>query len=346
MNCDGQKIAGVATNIITGFLGAGKTTAILHLLKQKPAGERWAVLVNEFGEVGIDGSMYSGQSNSSGVFIREVPGGCMCCAAALPMQVALNQLLVKAKPDRLLIEPTGLGHPEEVLAVLAGNHYRDVLELNATIALVDARKIQYPRYSSHAIFQQQLRVADLIVANKADQYGINDFSVLVDYLKNTLDLDTPVVQCSQGALKVEWLNASTARHALDHHHHHHHHHHPHHHRGADNTIHEHAGWVIPEQGYLSIDNKGEDYYSRGWIFKPEWVFDADKLRALLSQVKPERLKGAFITDRGFIAYNKSENAVSEAVLDRCNDSRIECISIERPTLESLEQGLLNCLTVT
>ncbi|WP_304438858.1 GTP-binding protein, partial [Oleiphilus sp. HI0086] len=99
----------VPTNIITGFLGVGKTSAILNLLKQKPDNERWAVLVNEFGEIGVDGSLFQGQSSQEqGVFIKEVPGGCMCCASGLPMQIALNQLLSRAKPDRLLIEPTGL----------------------------------------------------------------------------------------------------------------------------------------------------------------------------------------------------------------------------------------------
>ena len=63
-------------------------------------------------------------SEEQGVFIREVPGGCMCCAAGLPMQVALNQLIARAKPDRLLIEPTGLGHPKEVLQVLSADYYQ------------------------------------------------------------------------------------------------------------------------------------------------------------------------------------------------------------------------------
>jgi len=91
LNVSRQKISAVPTNIITGFLGVGKTSAILHLLKSKPDDERWAVLVNKFGEIGVDGSLFQGQSKEeAGVFIREVPGGCMCCATGVPMQVALN----------------------------------------------------------------------------------------------------------------------------------------------------------------------------------------------------------------------------------------------------------------
>ena len=113
-----MKIQAVPTHIITGFLGVGKTSAILQLLNDKPTNEKWAILVNEFGEIGVDGSLFKGNqfkgkqfkgqhTETAGVFIREVPGGCMCCAAQLPMRVALNQLLLQAKPDRVLIEPTG-----------------------------------------------------------------------------------------------------------------------------------------------------------------------------------------------------------------------------------------------
>lgn len=130
MNYNNQSIKAVPTNIITGFLGVGKTTAILNLMKNKPDNERWAILVNEFGEIGVDGSLVGGQhSDNQNVFIREVPGGCMCCAAGLPMQIALNQLLSEARPDRLLIEPTGLGHPKEVLEVLSTGHFRQILSL-------------------------------------------------------------------------------------------------------------------------------------------------------------------------------------------------------------------------
>ncbi len=98
----------IPTNLILGgFLGVGKTTAILDLLRQKPeGGETWAVLVNEFGEVGIDGAILE---TEGGAVVREVPGGCMCCVAGgLPMQIGLNQLIARAKPDRLLIEPRAL----------------------------------------------------------------------------------------------------------------------------------------------------------------------------------------------------------------------------------------------
>ncbi len=89
-------IQNIPTNVITGFLGVGKTTAILHLLKSKPKTERWAVLVNEFGEIGIDGAIFkTALGDQRGIFIKEVPGGCMCCAAGLPMQISLTMQVLR-----------------------------------------------------------------------------------------------------------------------------------------------------------------------------------------------------------------------------------------------------------
>ena len=80
-------------NLITGFLGSGKTTTLRHLLANKPENEKWAVLVNEFGEIGIDGALLA----DTGAVLKEIPGGCMCCVNGLPMQVGLNMLLQQAK---------------------------------------------------------------------------------------------------------------------------------------------------------------------------------------------------------------------------------------------------------
>jgi len=154
----------IPTNLITGFLGSGKTTTILSLLQRKPPDEHWAVLVNEFGQVGIDGALL----RSQGATIREVAGGCLCCVAGVPMQVGLNALIGRVRPDRLLIEPTGLGHPAQVLSLLESDQYRDVLDLRATICVLDPRKLADSRYLNHASFQDQANPADVILANKAD----------------------------------------------------------------------------------------------------------------------------------------------------------------------------------
>jgi hypothetical protein len=136
------------TNLITGFLGSGKTTSILHLLAQKPADEKWAVLVNEFGEVGIDGALLA----DSGALLKEIPGGCMCCVNGLPMQVGLNTLLRQGKPDRLLIEPTGLGHPKQILDILTAAVYEPWIDLRATLCILDPRQLLDEKASTTTTF--------------------------------------------------------------------------------------------------------------------------------------------------------------------------------------------------
>ena len=151
------------TNLITGFLGSGKTTTILHLLANKPADEKWAVLVNEFGEVGIDGALLA----ESGALLKEIPGGCMCCVNGLPMQVGLNTLLRQGKPDRLLIEPTGLGHPKQILDMLTAAVYEPWIDLRATLCVLDPRQLLDEKAVTNDNFRDQLAAADVIISNKA-----------------------------------------------------------------------------------------------------------------------------------------------------------------------------------
>lgn len=327
------ELSAIPTHVITGFLGVGKSTAILSLLERKPESERWAVLVNEFGEVGIDGELLQGEhAESSGVFIREVPGGCMCCAADLPMQIALNQLLSRAKPDRLLIEPTGLGHPAEVLAILQAPHYASVLDIRATLTLVDARKISDPRYTEHDVFNQQLDIADVLVANKTDQYAAQDYPALCRYLDlRPSTQNTPRHQTQQGHIELEWLETPPRAH--------HTHSHDHAHGHSD-------PWSptvdIPEAGFVSIENQGEGYFSRGWVFAPEWTFKASELLALLSGIAAERIKGVFITERGAMSFNVADGVMSTRQLDECMDSRVECIGRDPEAWAQLEAHLLAC----
>ena len=332
-------ISAIPTNIITGFLGAGKTSAILHLLKQKPAKERWAVLVNEFGEIGVDGSFFEGQhAESSGVFVREVPGGCMCCTAGLPMQIALNQLLLRAKPSRLLIEPTGLGHPLEVLQSLSTSQYQNILDLQKIITLVDARKLSDERYTSHQTFNQQIAIADTVVGNKLDLYQAHEQASLENYVKQHGAAQAKVIFTQQGELSDEYLMGKTAAIAQNEHHHHQHHHH--HHSSATKT--QSPEGPLPECGYLKAVNKGEGFYSIGWRFSPKYLFSHDQLFSLLSTIKAERMKAVFITEQGIFSYNSSADNMTQTALDECSESRIEIIA---NTLgDTWEAQLMACIT--
>ena len=335
MTADSEAIQAVPTNIITGFLGVGKTSAILNLLKSKPADERWAVLVNEFGEIGVDGSLFEGQhTEESGVFIREVPGGCMCCAAGLPMQIALNQLLSRARPDRLLIEPTGLGHPEEVLEVLSSEHNRDILSLQKILTLVDARKLSDERYTEHKTFNQQIAMADVLVGNKLDLYQDEDKALLEEYAKARGASGVEVVFTQEGKLSPELLAGKTAATNGKHHHHHHH---------AKDSGPGLSEVPIPESGFVKAMNEGEGFQSVGWRFSPNQIFNHEKLFSFLSGISAERMKAVFITESGVFGYNLTSDALMEMELDDCLESRVEIIA--NCVNDDWEVQLMACIAV-
>ena len=332
MSSRSQSVTGVPTNIITGFLGVGKTSTILHLLNHKPAGERWAILVNEFGEIGIDGGLFKGRhSEEHGVFIREVPSGCMCCTAGLPMQVALSQLLRTAKPDRLLIEPTGLGHPEEVVQTLTGQNFQKVLTLQKILTLVDARKISDSRYTEHETFQQQIAIADTIIGNKQDLYQEGDKTALETYVEKHCSSEVDVVFTHQGAITptlLEGLTNATSE--------------GHRHSASEGDLDlPYDDTPIPECGFLKAINKGEGFHSVGWRFSPTQIFDRNKLYIFLSGVVAERLKAVFITESGPFGYNMTSDALTEVPLDDCDESRIEIISTQIG--DEWEAELFNCV---
>lgn len=326
-----SKINKVPTNIITGFLGVGKTSAILNMLKNKPDNERWAVLVNEFGEIGIDGSLFAGQyTEKTGVFIKEVPGGCMCCVAGLPMQVALNELLTRARPDRLLIEPTGLGHPVEILQILSDKFYQQILKIEKIITLVDARKLTDQRYIQHETFNQQIAIADRVVGNKSDLYQSEDFERLQAYVDEIHSTTIEVSHSEQGRINPQWLKGQTAATATIAHHDHH--------GSYDRNL---NAIALPEEGFVKAENQGEGFTSIGWRFSAEKVFNDRKLNAFLSGLNVERMKAVFITQQGIYGYNLTKDALTQIELDECFESRIEMIAYD--TDAQWQEALLECL---
>ncbi|MBD1568458.1 MULTISPECIES: GTP-binding protein [Aliivibrio] len=337
MSSNKHPVIGVPTNIITGFLGVGKTSTILNLMENKPKGERWAILVNEFGEIGIDGSLMQGQHTAAPqgaeqqIFVREVPGGCMCCAAGLPMQIALNQLLSEAKPDRLLIEPTGLGHPKEVLQILSSEHYRQVLTLQKNITLVDARKLSDSRYTEHETFNQQIAIADTVVGNKLDLYGEGDSDNLKAYVAKMARPNTKVIFAKHSMIPFNEFEGNTTIHEHPPHHHHHH--------SRDKPLA--SEMPMPESGVLKAINSGEGFHSVGWRFSPHKIFDRQKLILLLVELNVERMKAVFITTDGIFGYNLTPDGLAEVELDDSFESRIELIS--DTVDDTIETKILTCI---
>ncbi|MGG1355337.1 GTP-binding protein [Psychrobacter pacificensis] len=176
----------IPCTLVTGFLGAGKTTVINHLLATKPNDERWALLINEFGRIGIDGALLaSSQDNEleqQNIAMREVSGGCICCTSQLPLQIAISRLLNDHHPRRLLIEPTGLAHPRELILQLSAPHWQTALQMNAVITVLSGEQWQQIKYRDHEGFQAHVRDADVLIVNRYDQLSSSEKHTLIEWI--------------------------------------------------------------------------------------------------------------------------------------------------------------------
>jgi G3E family GTPase len=320
-------------HLITGFLGTGKTTAILDLLKQVPTGEKWAVLVNEFGEVGVDGAILE----ASGAVVREVPGGCLCCVSGLPFQMGLNMLLAKEKPDVLLIEPTGLGHPRKVLQTLQSEHYRDVLTAGANVCLVDPRQLSDPRYTDNDTFHDQIALADILIANKSDLCTDDDLRRFDQLVSASQPAKLAAERTQYGHLDIQLLALSPDSHRLelkDHCHHHH-------------ESREAAAPISLEDGeaFRRIEGHGAGHHSLGWLINGDWQFSLAQLRHWFDQLEAERAKALINTSDGCYVLNWRDGVLSEMPTRALEESRIEIITGASPNADTLETTLFACRVV-
>ncbi|MGM8937200.1 CobW family GTP-binding protein [Psychrobacter glaciei] len=179
-------IQNIPCTLVTGFLGAGKTTVINQLLSSKPADERWALLINEFGRIGIDGALLASAQDDNpdagNIAIREVSGGCICCTSQLPLQIAITRLLSDHRPQRLIIEPTGLAHPRELIQQLSAPHWQTALNMQAVITVLSGVQWQQQKYRSHDGFQAHVRDADVLVINRYTQLDADELKALQEWI--------------------------------------------------------------------------------------------------------------------------------------------------------------------
>lgn len=148
----------VRTLLVTGTAGAGKTTYISRLLSERPRAERWAVLVNDFGEATLE--------RVSGLTVREV-AGCICCSAQVSLRAALVALL-REKPLRLIIEASAAAHPDAVLNVLREPGIATAVDLERTVCAVDPEHAVDPRYAALDVYREQVKAADVVVLTKSN----------------------------------------------------------------------------------------------------------------------------------------------------------------------------------
>ncbi len=317
-----EKLTHIPTNLIMGFLGAGKTTAILELLKQKPENENWAVLVNEFGKIGIDGAIFS----AAGATVKEIPGGCLCCAVALPFQVSINRLLKEVKPDRLLIEPSGLGHPKKVLDMLVQNSFKDVLDVRASICLVDPEKLKDSRYTTHENFIDQIALSDVLIANKMDLADSEASDLFHHWARQSNPEKAITAQTTQGHINIAWLDIlrNQQRQAA----------YPNAHQMSD-------GHSIASK-HPQLNNEADGYQSFGYIFPAQSCFDYLLLNKVFSQLKAERIKGIFYTNKGWFIINGVDENINIIASPSSTSSRIEIIGMQSQ-IQDITTALNQCV---
>lgn len=153
----------IPVNIITGFLGAGKTTAIIQLLNEKQAEEQWAIIINEFGKISIDSKTLRSSTIAGNVY--DIPGGCICCSAKNYFHENLTEIIQSGKFSRVIIEPSGLGGVEMVSEIIESN---SALVLISKICMVDIQLLGNRRLQQLPVYKMQIIKSDIIVFTKSD----------------------------------------------------------------------------------------------------------------------------------------------------------------------------------
>ena len=189
-------------HLISGFLGTGKTTALKSLMAQKNSDEKWVIIVNEFGEIGIDGAVLS----DNGMPVAEIAGGCLCCVAGPQMSNTVAKMLRDVAPDRLMIEASGLAHAASVIDELKTPPLDQSLEIGAVFTVVDPRQFVSPDYAQQALYKDQIGVCDVLVASKTD---LCSPEVLAEFREKAAKLFPPkalVAEVDNAQMNIEWLD--------------------------------------------------------------------------------------------------------------------------------------------
>ena len=249
-------------DIISGFLGAGKTTLISKLLKEALNGEQVVLIENEFGEIGIDG----GFLKDSGVEIREMNSGCICCSLVGDFGTSLKEVVDKYHPDRIIIEPSGVGKLSDVIKAVKDLHIENEIKLNSASTVADASKCKVYMKNFGEFFNNQIEHAGTIILSRTQNISEEKLNKAIELIRqlnpNAHIITTPWddIEGTQilGAmenvtnLELEMLAEAAEKAHAEHEHHHHdgeccghdHDEHEHHHHdgeccGHDHDEHEH-----------------------------------------------------------------------------------------------------------
>lgn len=314
----------IPTHVIAGPLGAGKTSLIRQLMAQRPAGERWAVLINEFGQIGLDAALLT--RDADGIALGEVAGGCLCCVNGAPFQIGLGRLLRKARPDRLFIEPSGLGHPAQLLKQLNEAPWQGVLAVQPCVLVLDAQALGASKPLPDAQ-QETLSSAGLLLLNKAES--------LDEPTRERITRQLPSVRLiwtQQAMLPLSELPGLAVQAQA----------------GVDKLIVPQglaqmpAIWSDPALP-ICLSQAQEGGWSIGWRWHPSQVFDVSGITQWLKSLNWRRAKLVIHSPDGWQSANALDNAgLSWLPSEWRKDSRIELIFDEPQAVDELQAALARC----
>jgi len=314
----------IPTHVIAGPLGAGKTSLIHQFMAQRPESERWAVLINEFGQIGLDAALLT--SDADGIALGEVAGGCLCCVNGAPFQIGLGRLLRKAKPDRLFIEPSGLGHPAQLLKQLNEEPWLGVLAVQPCVLVLDAQALEAGKALPVAQ-QEALPSAGLLLLNKAENLDEAARQKIISQLPSVRRIWTQQAQLPLSELP------GLAVHAL---------------KGVDNL-------AVP-QGLrqmpaiwrdttmpICLSQAQEGGWSIGWRWHPGQTFDKQSIADWLTGLNWKRVKLVIHSTDGWVSANALDNGeLTWKASEWRKDSRIELIFVDPQNIDQLQAGLARC----
>lgn len=314
----------IPTHVIAGPLGAGKTSLIRQLLAQRPADERWAVLINEFGQIGLDAALLT--RDDDGIALGEVAGGCLCCVNGAPFQIGLGRLLRKARPDRLFIEPSGLGHPAQLLKQLNEAPWLGVLAVQPCVLVLDAQALHAGRDLPDAQ-QQALASAGLLLLNKAEDLDETARDRIASQLPPVRLIWTQQAQLPLSELPGLAVKANEGAGRLP---------------QPTGLAQLPAVWSDPAEPICLVQAQ-EGGWSIGWRWHPGQVFDQGRIADWLSALDWKRAKLVIHSTDGWVSGNALEHAeLSWQASEWRKDSRIELIFAEPQNIEQLQAGLAEC----
>ena len=257
-------------DIFSGFLGAGKTTLIKKLIDDGYKGEKLVLIENEFGEVGIDG----GFLKDAGIEISELNSGCICCTLVGDFTKSMKEVLDRFSPDRILIEPSGVGKLSDVMASVIDMEKEADVKLGALVTVVNAKKAKKQMKAFGEFFNNQIEHATCVVLSRSQDATPAELEEVNDIIKKhnpkatviTTPWDqiagTAILSAMEGLDNLEMKTLAEMHHKQDHeeHEHHHHHDHDHEHEHHHDHDHDHDHEHHHEHEHHHHDHEGHEHH--------------------------------------------------------------------------------------